>query len=129
MAEPAFPEAPAIHRNPGKGLTFSTILILLELADPDVAATRLMARHLNDLNKLRRMQERQQVLVAELQHRTCRLTGVIRSMSDKTIRASTELADFRVLSATGWRRFPVTRDCFHGRLVPRQLQFRPVLGS
>jgi len=49
-----------------------------------------------DVNDIRELQERQQVLVAELQHRTRNLMGVVRSISDKTARASDGLPDFRV---------------------------------
>lgn len=48
-----------------------------------------------DIHDLREMQEQQKVLVAELQHRTRNLMGVVRSMSDKTARASADLPDFR----------------------------------
>ncbi|EPR17905.1 hypothetical protein M527_14550 [Sphingobium indicum IP26] len=48
-----------------------------------------------DIHDIRELQERQQVLVAELQHRTRNLMGVVRSMSDKTARASADLPDFR----------------------------------
>lgn len=48
-----------------------------------------------DVTDRKRGEERQQVLVAELQHRTRNLIGVVRSMADKTARASTDLADFR----------------------------------
>ncbi len=48
-----------------------------------------------DVQSLRELQERQKVLVAELQHRTRNLMGVIRSMSDKTARTSAHLSDFR----------------------------------
>ncbi|MBB3910258.1 sensor histidine kinase [Sphingomonas desiccabilis] len=43
----------------------------------------------------REWEERQQVLIAELQHRTRNLMGVVRSIADKTVRASADLADFR----------------------------------
>lgn len=43
----------------------------------------------------REFQERQEVLVAELQHRTRNLMGVIRSMADKTMRRAVDLDDFR----------------------------------
>ena len=43
----------------------------------------------------REWEERQQVLIAELQHRTRNLMGVVRSMSDKTARASADLKEFR----------------------------------
>ena len=48
-----------------------------------------------DVQVLKEMQERQAVLVAELQHRTRNLMGVVRSVSDKTARSSRDLADFR----------------------------------
>lgn len=47
-----------------------------------------------DVDEARALQERQTVLVAELQHRTRNLMGVIRSIADKTRRASTDLPDF-----------------------------------
>lgn len=49
-----------------------------------------------DVDDLRRLQEDQEVLVAELQHRTRNLMGVVRSMADTTARSSTDFADFRV---------------------------------
>jgi len=48
-----------------------------------------------DIQGLRELQARQSVLVAELQHRTRNLIGVVRSMADKSLRASTDLRDFR----------------------------------
>ena len=48
-----------------------------------------------DIHDLRELQEQQKVLVAELQHRTRNLMAVVRSTADKTIRSSTDLADFR----------------------------------
>ncbi|MBN8849989.1 MULTISPECIES: PAS domain-containing protein [unclassified Sphingomonas] len=48
-----------------------------------------------DIHDVRELQERQRVLVGELQHRTRNLLGVVRSMADKTARASTDLSDFR----------------------------------
>ncbi|MFV0623367.1 CheR family methyltransferase [Sphingomonas sp. ac-8] len=48
-----------------------------------------------DIDDLRDLQERQGVLVAELQHRTRNLMGVVRQMTQKTMRASTDLDDFR----------------------------------
>ncbi len=48
-----------------------------------------------DVHDLRELQGRQEVLVAELQHRTRNLIGVIRSVADKTLRNSAELADFQ----------------------------------
>ncbi len=49
-----------------------------------------------DVQVLKELQERQAVLVAELQHRTRNLMGVVRSLSDKTARLSADLPDFRV---------------------------------
>ena len=48
-----------------------------------------------DIDDLRELQGRQGVLVAELQHRTRNLIGVVRQMSQKTARASDNLDDFR----------------------------------
>jgi len=47
-----------------------------------------------DVDNLRQMQERQEVLVAELQHRTRNLLAVVRSIASQTIRASETLGDF-----------------------------------
>lgn len=49
-----------------------------------------------DIHDLHEMQDRQKILVAELQHRTRNLMGVVHSMADKTVRSSVDLADFRV---------------------------------
>ncbi len=48
-----------------------------------------------DINDLRDLQERQGVLVAELQHRTRNLIGVVRQIAQKTAVASSDLGDFR----------------------------------
>jgi len=48
-----------------------------------------------DIHDLRELQERQRVLVGELQHRTRNLLGVVRSLADKSMRSSTDLTDFR----------------------------------
>lgn len=48
-----------------------------------------------DIHDLRELQERQRVLVAELQHRTRNLMGVVRAMADRTGEASADFADFR----------------------------------
>jgi PAS domain S-box-containing protein len=50
---------------------------------------------IQDVTEGRQWQEHQQVLVAELQHRTRNLLAVVRSMADKTGRASSDLPDFR----------------------------------
>ncbi len=48
-----------------------------------------------DVHDMRELQERQKILVAELQHRTRNLMSVVRSVSDKTSRASANLSEFR----------------------------------
>ncbi|MBB4086779.1 PAS domain-containing protein [Sphingomonas carotinifaciens] len=48
-----------------------------------------------DIDDLRTMHARQQVLVAELQHRTRNLIAVVRSTAEKTMRRAANLADFR----------------------------------
>lgn len=48
-----------------------------------------------DVDDLRGLQERQQVLVAELQHRTRNLMGVVRSTADRTGETSRDFDDFR----------------------------------
>ncbi|HEY8613033.1 MAG TPA: PAS domain S-box protein [Roseomonas sp.] len=48
-----------------------------------------------DVNDLRVLQERQAVLVAELQHRTRNLLGVVRALADRTAAGSTSFDDFR----------------------------------
>lgn len=50
----------------------------------------------NDIDDLRDYQERQAVLVAELQHRTRNLIGVVRSIADLTLKSSTALDEFRL---------------------------------
>ena len=48
-----------------------------------------------DATTLKHAQQRQDVLIAELQHRTRNLMAVVRSTADKTARASADLPDFR----------------------------------
>ena len=48
-----------------------------------------------DVDDLRRLQGRQDVMVSELQHRTRNLLGVVRSISEETLLASETLEDFR----------------------------------
>ncbi|WP_152524620.1 PAS domain S-box protein [Novosphingobium lindaniclasticum] len=50
-----------------------------------------------DVHVLREMQERQRVLVAELQHRTFNLMGMVRSTADATIRSSASLDEFKAM--------------------------------
>lgn len=49
-----------------------------------------------DITEPRELQERQRVLVAELQHRTRNLISLVRSISDKTIRGSGNIDEFRL---------------------------------
>lgn len=48
-----------------------------------------------DVDDLRQLQDRQEVLVAELQHRTRNLITVVRAISQQTLRESGSLTDFR----------------------------------
>ena len=48
-----------------------------------------------DVHALRELQERQKVLVAELQHRTRNLITVVRSLSDRTVSNAASLDDFK----------------------------------
>lgn len=48
-----------------------------------------------DVDELRRMQERQRVMVAELQHRTRNLIAVVRSIAQQTMKSSAGLDSFR----------------------------------
>ena len=48
----------------------------------------------HDVTERRQLQERQQVLLAELQHRTRNLMAVVRSIGEQTLRNSRDLADF-----------------------------------
>lgn len=48
-----------------------------------------------DVQQRMEMQERQTVLVDELQHRTRNLIGIVRSVADKTARTSADFNDFR----------------------------------
>jgi PAS domain S-box-containing protein len=47
-----------------------------------------------DVDSLRRLQERQEVMVAELQHRTRNLIAVVRSLAEQTMRDSPSLREF-----------------------------------
>lgn len=47
-----------------------------------------------DVDDLRRLQQRQEVLVKELQHRTFNLMAMVRSTAETTMRSSVDLADF-----------------------------------
>ncbi|MCQ0989068.1 PAS domain S-box protein [Jiella marina] len=54
-----------------------------------------MAGAIADMTERREMEERQRVLIGELQHRTMNLIGVVQSVADKTARTSADIADFR----------------------------------
>jgi len=62
--------------------------------DEQGQATRMIGV-MQDVSERRRWEAQQEVLVAELQHRTRNLMGVVRSVADKTIRTSADLTDFR----------------------------------
>ena len=47
-----------------------------------------------DIDELRRLKDGQSVLVAELQHRTRNLMGIVRFLADKTAKTSADLDDF-----------------------------------
>ncbi|WP_202864040.1 sensor histidine kinase [Dyella jiangningensis] len=57
------------------------------------AAAIIISRHQENEERVR-VEERQQVLIAELHHRTRNLMGVIHSMADKIASTSVDLADF-----------------------------------
>ncbi|WP_458788702.1 HWE histidine kinase domain-containing protein [Dyella jiangningensis] len=61
--------------------------------EPGHAAAIIISRHQENEERLR-VEERQKVLIAELQHRIRNLMGVIHSMADKTARTSVNLGDF-----------------------------------
>jgi two-component system CheB/CheR fusion protein len=48
-----------------------------------------------DVHELRQLQDRQQTLLAELQHRTRNLITVVRAVSDRTLEKSASLEDFQ----------------------------------
>lgn len=48
-----------------------------------------------DIDELRSLQDRQRVLVAELQHRTFNLLGMVKSTADASIRSSASLDEFK----------------------------------
>ncbi|MBW6528360.1 PAS domain-containing protein [Sphingomonas sp. RHCKR7] len=61
--------------------------------DADVA-TRMVGAMVDTTDR-REWEERQAVLIAELQHRTRNLMGVVRSIADNMARTSADIADFR----------------------------------
>ena len=71
-----------------------------------------------DITDLLDARQRQEVLVAELQHRTRNLLGVVRSMSEATMRTSVDLADSRASSVTGSPHSLGSRACCLGSPKP-----------
>ncbi len=95
-AEPAAPltfEARVFHKAEGRYRHFR--ILATAALEPDGDVVEWLGTS-TDIDDLLAMQERQQVLVAELQHRTRNLMGVVRSMADKTARSSADLPDFRL---------------------------------
>ena len=62
--------------------------------DEDGRAVRMIGAMI-ETTEARELQERQAVLVGELQHRTRNLMAIVRSMADKTMRGAAGLEDFR----------------------------------
>nr|WP_245319253.1 PAS domain-containing protein [Consotaella salsifontis] len=62
--------------------------------DDDGTPLRMIGA-MTDITERREWEERQKILVAELQHRTRNLMGIVRSTADRTGEASVDLADFR----------------------------------
>jgi two-component system CheB/CheR fusion protein len=81
-----------IRRADGAYLWFSTRAS--PVLDDDGAILEWLGTS-TDIDALREAQERQSVLVAELQHRTRNLMGVVRSTAGRTLESSRDLADFR----------------------------------
>lgn len=62
--------------------------------DPDAPSTSDWVGTSTDIHELRGLQERQQVLMAELQHRTRNLLGLIQAIARRTLRNSETLEEF-----------------------------------
>jgi two-component system CheB/CheR fusion protein len=71
----------------------TAVQLMLDSGFTQAALLEDEARGLSDALAL---QERQKVLVAELQHRTRNLMAVVRSISEQTVKGSASLADFRL---------------------------------
>ena len=72
----------------------------------EAGASRDMVGTSTDIHDMRGLQERQRVLLAELQHRTRNLLAVVRSLAGQTMRSSASLDEFEIefgerLSALG----------------------------
>jgi PAS domain S-box-containing protein len=77
----------------------SSTLSILPKADGQPDRLLVVTADLSERRKagdaLRRSEALQRVLIAELQHRTSNLLGVVRSIAENTARSSTSLPDFR----------------------------------
>ncbi|MDF3981684.1 PAS domain-containing protein [Luteibacter sahnii] len=62
----------------------------------DAGATVEWLGTFTDVHELRELQERQRILVAELQHRTRNVMAIVGALSYNTLAASADLDDFRV---------------------------------
>lgn len=62
--------------------------------DESGAAIRMVGAMM-DVTERREWEDRQRILVAELQHRTRNLMGVVRAIADKTAHASPDIDDFK----------------------------------
>lgn len=60
----------------------------------DAGRPERMAGAMIDFTEQRELQDRLGIMVAELQHRTRNLIGVVKAMADRTVRGSGSLADF-----------------------------------
>lgn len=82
----------------GSHVWASSTLSLLPPADGHGNRFLVVTADLTERHKaeaaLRRSERAQRVLIAELQHRTSNLMGVVRSIADHTARGTDELADF-----------------------------------
>jgi len=63
--------------------------------NPQLADTSDWVGTTTDIHDIRGLRDRQQVLVAELQHRTRNLLAVVQAIANQTIRSSGSLEDFR----------------------------------
>ncbi|WP_279480743.1 sensor histidine kinase [Aureimonas sp. SK2] len=60
----------------------------------EAGATREWVGTCTDIDEMRQLQARQEVLLAELQHRTRNLLGVVTSVAERTARSARSVADF-----------------------------------
>ncbi|MGP3698527.1 PAS domain-containing protein [Rhodobacter sp. NSM] len=62
----------------------------------EAGRARRMVGAVADMTERREMEEHQRVLIAELQHRTMNLMGVVSSLADKTARNCSDIVEFRL---------------------------------